>query len=245
VIAAALASVSKAWPDGRPALHDLSLDVPAGRILVLLGRSGAGKTTALKTLNRLVVPDSGRATVLDRDTQDWDPVELRRHIGYVVQEGALFPHMSVLENAGLVPRLLGWPRERCLLRAREVLGLVGLPPGPFADRAPRELSGGERQRVGVARALAAEPALLLMDEPFGALDPVTRLGLQRDFLAWQRRLGTSVVLVTHDVAEALRLADAIAVLEGGRLVQAGTPLQIRNEPEPTLVRPLLEAAGLL
>jgi len=245
VVAAALTNVSKAWPDGRLALDGLSLEAPEGRILVLLGRSGAGKTTALKTLNRLVTPDAGSAFVLGREAADWDPVALRRRIGYVVQEGALLPHLSVLDNVAIVPRLLGWTPERRHSRAREMLSLVGLTPERFAERAPRELSGGERQRVGVARALAVEPALLLMDEPFGALDPITRLGLQREFLAWQRRLGTSVVLVTHDVAEALRLADMVAVLEQGRLVQAGSPQQVRSDPEPSLVRPLFEGAGLL
>jgi osmoprotectant transport system ATP-binding protein len=245
VVAAALTNVRKAWPDGRAALDGLSLEVPEGRILVLLGRSGAGKTTALKAINRLVAPDSGQVVVLGREASDWDPVELRRRIGYVVQEGALLPHFDVLDNVAIVPRLLGWTPERRRARARDVLALVGLPPDRFATRAPRELSGGERQRVGVARALAAEPALLLMDEPFGALDPLTRLGLQGEFLEWQQRLHTSVVLVTHDVAEALRLADVIAILEAGRLLQAGTPEQVRQDPEPGIVRPLFTAAGLL
>jgi osmoprotectant transport system ATP-binding protein len=242
--AAALSGVSKAWPDGRAALQDVSLEAPEGRVLVLLGTSGAGKTTALKTLNRMVVPDAGRVHVLGRDAAEWDAVKLRRRVGWVIQEGGLFPHLSVLENVALVPRLLGWDEARRAVRAREMLELVGLRPERFGMARPATLSGGEAQRVGVARALAAEPSLLLMDEPFGALDPLTRLELQREFQGWQKRLGTTVVLVTHDVAEAFRLGDTVAVLNAGRVVQSGTPDEIRARPEPSFTRPFLEAAGL-
>ncbi len=244
-IAASLEAVYKTWPDGRPGLAGVSLAAPQGRILVLLGTSGAGKTTALKALNRLVTPDAGRVEVLGREAADWDPVELRRRVGWVVQEGALFPHLSVTENVAIVPRLLGWEATRCEARATEMLDLVGLPAARFARLAPAQLSGGERQRVGVARALAAEPSLLLMDEPFGALDPITRLDLQREFVTWQRRLGTTAILVTHEVAEALRVGDVVAVMHAGRVRQAGSPAEIRQQPEPEFVRPFLEAAGLL
>lgn len=242
--AASLENVRKSYRAGSAALDGLSLEVPAAGILVLLGTSGSGKTTALKLLNRLVAPDSGRVVVLGREAVAWDPIELRRRVGWVVQEGALFPHMGVLENVALVPRLRGVPERERSERARELLALVGLHPDRFAALRPRELSGGERQRVGVARALAGEPALLLMDEPFGALDPITRLGLQREFVAWQRRLGTAVVFVTHDVAEALRLGDRVAVMDRGRVAQSGTPAEIRSHPEPDFVAPFLEAAGL-
>jgi osmoprotectant transport system ATP-binding protein len=244
VTAASLTDVRKAYRAGGAALDGLTLEVPAGGTLVLLGTSGSGKTTALKLLNRLVVPDSGRVVVLGRDAAEWDPIELRKHVGWVVQEGALFPHMSVGENVSLVPRLRGASEREQAERARATLELVGLPPDRFAALPPRELSGGERQRVGVARALAGEPALLLMDEPFGALDPITRLALQREFVAWQRRLGTAVLFVTHDVAEALRLGDRVAVMDRGRVVQSGTPEEIRARPEPSFVAPFLEAAGL-
>ncbi|HET7293984.1 MAG TPA: ATP-binding cassette domain-containing protein [Vicinamibacteria bacterium] len=243
--AASLADVRKSYRSGSFALDGLSLECPEGRILVLLGTSGSGKTTALKLLNRLVTPDAGRVVVLGREATAWDPVELRRRVGWVVQEGALFPHLSVLDNVSLVPRLRGLPEPGCAERGRELLALVGLPPERFAGLRPLELSGGERQRVGVARALAGEPALLLMDEPFGALDPITRFGLRREFAAWQRRLQTSVVLVTHDVAEALQLGDLVAVMDRGRIVQSGPPAEIRERPEPAFVRPFLEAAGLL
>jgi len=245
VSAALLDAVHKTWPDGRAGLAGVSLEAPEGRILVLLGTSGAGKTTALKTLNRLVTPDAGRVVVLGRQASDWDPVELRRRVGWVVQEGALFPHLRVQDNVAIVPRLLGWAPGRCEARADEMLELVGLPAARFRHLAPAQLSGGERQRVGVARALAAEPKLLLMDEPFGSLDPITRLDLQREFAAWQRRLGTTVILVTHDVAEAFRVGDLVGVMHAGRVRQSGTPHEIRLRPEPEFVRPFLEAAGLL
>ena len=237
-----LHGVSKRYPAGTLALDEVSLQVDEGRVLVLLGRSGSGKTTALKTINRLVEADSGRVVVLGRPVAEWDPVALRRRIGYVIQEAGLLPHMSVAENVALVPRLLGWDEERRRQRARERLALVGLDPDRFAPLRPRELSGGERQRVGLARALAADPPVLLMDEPFGALDPLTRRRLQDEFRELQRRMGTSVVLVTHDVPEAMRLGDQVAVMDGGRVLQSGTPEEIRGAPQPGFVRDFLAAA---
>ncbi len=240
--AAALAGVTKRFGGGAPALDGLTLSVAQGEILVLLGTSGSGKTTALKTLNRLVRADSGRVTVLGRDVEGWDPIELRRSIGYVIQEVGLLPHLTVAENVGIVPRLLGWEEPRRAARARELLSLVGLDPDRFGPARPRELSGGERQRAGLARALAADPPLLLMDEPFGALDPLTRRRLQDEFKALQGRLGKTVVLVTHDVPEALRLGDRVAVMHAGRVVQEGTPAEIRDRPQPGFVHDFVAAA---
>jgi osmoprotectant transport system ATP-binding protein len=239
--AASLDDVHKAYGP-TVALDGVSLVAPRGRILVLLGTSGSGKTTALKTINRLVVPDSGRIAVLGRPIEGWDPVALRRQVGYVIQEVGLLPHLTVEDNVGLVPRLLGWPEDRRAARTRERLALVGLEPGRFLPLRPNQLSGGERQRVGLARALAVDPPLLLMDEPFGALDPLTRRRIQDEFRDLQRRLGTTVVLVTHDVPEALRLADHVAVLHAGRVVQAATPDELRAAPQPGFVQDFLAAA---
>jgi osmoprotectant transport system ATP-binding protein len=237
-----LVDVRKHFPTGTTALDGVSLAVDEGRVLVLLGTSGSGKTTALKTINRLVEVDSGRVSVLGQDVQSWDPIALRRRIGYVIQEAGLLPHMTVGENVALVPLLLGWAEERRRERTRELLSLVGLAPDRYAPSLPRQLSGGERQRVGLARALAADPPLLLMDEPFGALDPLTRRRLQDEFHELQGRLGKSVVFVTHDVAEALRLADEIAVMDQGRVLQRGSPSQIRDTPLPGFVRDFVTAA---
>jgi osmoprotectant transport system ATP-binding protein len=237
-----LADVRKRYPTGVVALDGISLRVEEGRVLVLLGTSGSGKTTALKTVNRLVEPDAGRVTVLGREVTAWEPIALRRGIGYVIQEAGLLPHMTVAQNVALVPLLLGWPEERRTARVRELLTLVGLAPDRFAPLLPRELSGGERQRVGLARALAADPPLLLMDEPFGALDPLTRRRLQDEFKELQGRRRKSVVLVTHDVPEALRLADEVAVMDAGRVLQRGTPAEIRDAPQPGFVRDFVAAA---
>jgi len=198
-------------------LDRLSFRLEPGRTLVLLGRSGSGKTTALKMLNGLLEPTSGQVFVGERATGDWDLIELRRSIGYVIQEVGLFPHFTIGENVALVPRLKGWPAARIQSRVAELLHQVGLDPGNFLHRYPRQLSGGQRQRVGVARALAAEPKLLLFDEPFGALDPVTRLELQDQFLELRERLSITSIFVTHDVREALRLGTEIALLHRGRL----------------------------
>ena len=208
---------------GREVLGDLNLEVETGETLVLLGRSGAGKTTALKMVNGLLFPMSGEVWVDGRATTSWDPIRLRRRIGYVIQEVGLFPHFTVAENVGLVPRLDGWLPERIEARVRELMGQVGLEPEQFAHRYPRELSGGQRQRVGVARALAADPPLLLFDEPFGALDPVTRLEVQRLFLELRRALGKSAIFVTHDVREAMLVGTRIGLLHQGRLELLAAP----------------------
>jgi osmoprotectant transport system ATP-binding protein len=237
-----LRDVRKRFASGAVALDGVSLQVPEGRTLVLLGTSGSGKTTALKTVNRLVVADAGEVVVLGRDVARWDPIELRRRIGYVIQEAGLLPHQTVAGNVSLVPRLLGWPEDRQRERTRALLELVGLPPDRFGPLRPAQLSGGERQRVGIARALAADPPVLLMDEPFGALDPLTRRRLQDEFRALQQRLGKTVLLVTHDVSEALRLGDAVAVMHEGRVVQQGPPEAIRERPDPGFVRDFVTAA---
>src|SRR5260221_8703796 len=206
----------------REILRGLTLDVEEGETLVLLGRSGSGKTTALRLVNALLTPSAGQVLVEGRATTDWNPIGLRRRIGYVIQEAGLFPHFTVAQNVAIVPRLNLWPEAKTAARVDELLERVGLPPGEFAARFPRELSGGQRQRVGVARALAADPDLLLFDEPFGALDPVTRESIQDEFLRLNARIKKTVVIVTHDVAEAGRLAEEIVLLDHGRVVQRGT-----------------------
>jgi osmoprotectant transport system ATP-binding protein len=237
-----LRDVRKRYASGVQALDGVSLSVEDGRVLVLLGTSGSGKTTALKTVNRLVTPDAGEVVVLGREVREWDEVALRRRIGYVIQEAGLLPHLTVAANVELVPRLLGWPADRRAARSRELLALVGLPPDRYGGTMPARLSGGERQRVGLARALAADPPLLLMDEPFGALDPLTRRRLQDEFKDLQRRLGKTVMLVTHDVPEALRLADEVVVMDLGRVVQSGLPEAVRAAPEPGFVADFFRAA---
>lgn len=212
-------------------LSGLTLSIEPGEVVVLVGRSGAGKSTILRLANRLLLPTSGAVRVEGRDTREWDGIRLRRRIGYVLQDVGLFPHMSVEENVGLVPRLERWAVERIRTRAHALLDLVGLPPATFALRRPSELSGGQRQRVGVARALAADPPILLMDEPFGALDPVTRLELQREFIRIQRELKTTVVLVTHDMSEAFALARRIGVLDAGRLVICDVPAEVARSQD--------------
>jgi osmoprotectant transport system ATP-binding protein len=210
----------------------ISLEIHQGETLVLLGRSGSGKTTLLKLINRLLEPQKGAVLVQDRATIDWDRIELRRRIGYVIQEGGLFPHFTVGENVALVPSLENWDREKTSKRVRELLALVGLDPTQFADRRPNQLSGGQRQRVGVARALAADPPILLMDEPFGALDPVTRAEMQREFADITRRLGKAIVFVTHDLREARRLATRIVLLQSGRIVASATPEEFLRIDHP-------------
>jgi osmoprotectant transport system ATP-binding protein len=202
---------------GREVLSGLSFKLEEGQTLVLLGRSGSGKTTALRMVNALLFPSAGQVLVEGRPTTAWNPIELRRRIGYVIQETGLFPHFTVANNVAVVPRLNGWTQERIVARVHELLERVGLPPVEYAGRYPRELSGGQRQRVGVARALAADPPLLLFDEPFGALDPVTRHEVRREFTALARDLGKTTLFVTHDVREALELGDRIGLLAQGRL----------------------------
>jgi osmoprotectant transport system ATP-binding protein len=217
--------------DGRVALDALDLSIGEGEAVALVGRSGAGKSTLLKLANRLLLPQAGAVLVEGRDTRDWDPIELRRRTGYVLQEIGLFPHLSVEENVSLVPRLEGIPPLRRRARAFELLELVGLPPAEFAHRWPRELSGGQRQRVGVARALAMKPPVLLMDEPFGALDSITRSELQREFQRIQRELGQTALIVTHDIVEAFFLGSRVGVLDSGRMVVCETPSAVARSSD--------------
>lgn len=215
-----------------PIISDLNLSVARGETLVLLGESGCGKTTTLKLVNRLFEPTSGEVVVEGKSTTDWDPIQLRRRIGYVIQEGGLFPHFTIGRNVGLVPSLLHWDEGRVATRVEELLGLVGLEPRIYTDRFPRELSGGQRQRAGVARALAADPPLLLLDEPFGALDPLTRASLQREFAELSQRLGKTAILVTHDVREALLLGKRIGLMHRGQLLLVETPEQFLESDNP-------------
>jgi osmoprotectant transport system ATP-binding protein len=213
-------------------VNEINFAVTSGETLVLLGRSGSGKTTLLRLINRLLTPTDGQVLVGGRLTTEWDPIRLRRGIGYVIQDAGLFPHFTVAENVALVPTLEKWDAARTTSRVSELLTLVGLDPGEFAARKPHELSGGQRQRVGVARALAADPKILLMDEPFGALDPVTRAELQHEFGALARRLGKTIVFVTHDLREALLLASRIILLQSGRIVADGTPEEFLHIDHP-------------
>jgi osmoprotectant transport system ATP-binding protein len=215
-----------------PLISQLSMEVNSGETLVLLGRSGSGKTTLLRLINRMLAPSKGEVVVEGRSTVDWDAIRLRRHIGYVIQEAGLFPHFTVADNVGLVPKLEKWDPARIAERTDELLKIVGLDPKEFARRRPAQLSGGQRQRVGVARALGADPSILLMDEPFGALDPVTRSELQREFSALARRLGKTIVFVTHDLREALLLASRIVLLENGKIVASAGPNEFLRIDHP-------------
>ena len=227
-------NVSYGLGNGNEILAGLNLEIHQGETLVLLGRSGSGKTTTLKLINRLITPTGGEILVDGRAIRDWDIVRLRRGIGYVIQEVGLFPHFTIERNIGLVPKLENWPSDRIRERVEELLKLVGLDPG-IASRHPHELSGGQRQRVGVARALAADPPILLMDEPFGALDPLTRAELQREFLELQRRLGKTVVFVTHDLHEALLLGTRVALMDAGKLVTLQTRAGFLEASDPLVV----------
>ncbi|HEX5596257.1 MAG TPA: ABC transporter ATP-binding protein [Micromonosporaceae bacterium] len=232
-----LDGVGKRFPDGTTAVDELNLRVRAGELAVLIGPSGCGKSTLLRMINRLVEPTAGRILLDDEDITRADPVQLRRRIGYVIQDVGLFPHQTVHANVGTVPRLLGWPRAKTRARADELLELVGLDPHRFGSRYPHELSGGQRQRVGVARALAADPVVLLMDEPFSAVDPIVRTRLQEEFLRLQAEVRKTIVLVTHDLDEAVRLGDRIAVLsQGGKLEQFAPPAAILGTPATPFVR---------
>jgi osmoprotectant transport system ATP-binding protein len=226
-----LEGVTKSYGSGTLAVGNLSLEIEDGELAALVGPSGCGKTTTLRMINRLIEPTSGRILIDGQDVLSKDPVVMRRGIGYVIQQGGLFPHRRVFDNVAVVPRLLGWESARVNRRVNELLELVGLDPGDYGRRFPHELSGGERQRVGVARALGADPPVLLMDEPFGAVDPVTRQRLQNQFLDLQRELKKSIVFVTHDIEEAAKLSDRIAVLsKGGVLEQYDTPAEILGRP---------------
>src|SRR5437660_624353 len=226
-----LDGVTKRYGDGTVAVLELSLEVAEGEVCVLVGPSGCGKTTTMRMINRLIEPTAGRIYLDGEDVTEADPVQLRRRIGYVIQQVGLFPHQTVAQNVATVPHLLGWDRHRVARRVDELLELVGLEPSGFASRYPSELSGGQRQRAGVARALAADPPVLLMDEPFGAIDPITRDRLQAEFLRLQEEVRKTVVFVTHDVDEAVRVGDRIAVMaEGGVLQQYATPPEILGEP---------------
>jgi osmoprotectant transport system ATP-binding protein len=217
------------------AVDRVSFEVASGETCVLLGPSGCGKTTTLRMINRLVTPSAGKIHLAGRDTDTVDPVELRRGIGYVIQQIGLFPNMTVAENIGVVPRLLGWDAARRRRRAEELLALLALPPGAFADRYPSELSGGQAQRVGVARALAVDPPVLLMDEPFAALDPVNREAIQDEFLRMQQKLRKTILFVSHDIDEAVKMADRIAIFNAGRLVQFAAPDEMLAHPADAFV----------
>lgn len=217
---------------GQTLLSDLNLSIPKGETVALLGRSGAGKSTALKLINRMLEPTDGEVSVNGRSTLNWNPIALRRQIGYIIQDVGLFPHYSVEENIALLPRLQHWPEERIRTRVAQLLELVGLNSGEYLRRYPHELSGGQRQRVGIARALAADPPILLMDEPFGALDPLTRAEVQCEFQTVQQNLAKTIVIVTHHVGEALLLGTRIAVLDAGKLVGVYSPKEFFNATEP-------------
>ncbi|MGP9812063.1 ATP-binding cassette domain-containing protein [Rhodopseudomonas sp. NSM] len=225
--------VDKSFDGGRvKAVDGVSLSVAPGELLAIVGGSGSGKTTLLRLANRLIEADAGTITIDGEDIRAADPIALRRRIGIVFQAGALFPHLSVAGNIGITPKLLGWPRDRIAARVDELLDLVRLDRAQYRDRFPHELSGGQRQRVGVARALAAKPAIVLMDEPFGALDPLTRDALGEDFRALHERLGLTTVLITHDITEALLLADRVAVMRAGRLLAQGSAMELAHSTEP-------------
>lgn len=233
--------VSKSYASGNAAVCDMSLDIEGQEFVVLIGPSGSGKSTTLTLINRLIEPSAGSIEIDGEDIAHADPAKLRRHIGFVFQGVGLFPHLSVAENIGITPRLLRWERRRVAERTRELLQLVRLPPERYAARYPRELSGGEQQRVGLARALAAEPKILLMDEPFGALDPLVRDELGAEVRRIHDRLGLTTVLVTHDMTEALLLADRIIVIHDGSIMQSGAPAQLVTSPAGALVREMIES----
>jgi osmoprotectant transport system ATP-binding protein len=229
------------FPGRAPVLRQLSLSLEPGQVVALVGRSGAGKSTLLKLINRLLVPTSGRVIVEGRDTREWDGIRLRRRIGYVFQNVGLFPHMTVAQNIEIVPRLEQWAAARARARARELLDLVGLRPAEYAERRPHELSGGQQQRVGVARALAVDPPIILMDEPFGALDPLTRAEVRGQFSQLQEQLRKTIVIVTHDLSEAFALGQRVGVLDHGELVVYDTPGRVAASNDPR-VRAFVEAA---
>ena len=230
------------YAGGPPIVRGLSFACHAGETVALVGRSGAGKSTLLRLANRLLLPTGGEVVVEGRTTGDWDPIRLRRRIGYVMQDAGLFPHMTVQENVGIVPLLEGWDPERIKARTHQLLEMVGLSTGTYATRRPAELSGGQRQRVGLARALAAEPPILLMDEPFGALDPITRAEMRREFARIEGQIRTTALFVTHDIAEAFALGDRVGVMEAGQLIAIDTPGALTRSNDAR-VRALIDSAS--
>ncbi|WP_280145542.1 betaine/proline/choline family ABC transporter ATP-binding protein [Bacillus amyloliquefaciens] len=239
-----LENVSKTYKDGKKAVNSINLNIAKGEFICFIGPSGCGKTTTMKMINRLIEPSEGRILIEDRNIMEQDPVELRRSIGYVIQQIGLFPHMTIQQNITLVPKLLKHPAEKRKERARELLKLVDMGP-EYLDRYPHELSGGQQQRIGVLRALAAEPPLILMDEPFGALDPITRDSLQEEFKKLQKTLHKTIVFVTHDMDEAIKLADRIVILKAGEIVQAGTPDEILRFPANEFVEEFIGKERLI
>lgn len=233
-------ALAKRFPGGVEAVRDVSFQVDAGELVALVGESGCGKTTTLKCINRLLEPSAGRIKVEGEDVAGIDAVALRRRIGWVMQGDGLFPHLTAAANIAVTPKLLGWPAADIAARVDELLQLVRLDPDEFRDRRPADMSGGQRQRVGVARALASRSNLVLMDEPFGALDPITRDGLRSDVMALKDKLGFAAVLVTHDMAEALLTADRIAVMDQGRIIQYGAPSELLDQPADPIVERMLE-----
>ncbi|MFZ4286190.1 ABC transporter ATP-binding protein [Variovorax sp. HJSM1_2] len=232
--------LTKQFPGAqRPAVDGLSLTIPEGELCVLIGSSGCGKTTTMRMINRMIEPDAGLIEVAGRNVREQDAVALRRNIGYVIQQTGLFPHFTIAENIATVPRLLGWPEPRIQARVDELLALVGLVPEQYRQRYPRELSGGQRQRVGVARALAADPPVMLMDEPFGAIDPINRASLQDEFLRILQQLKKTIVFVTHDIDEALKMGDRVAILRDGRILQVDTPDALLATPANEFVASFL------
>jgi len=237
-----ITGLTKRFPGtAHPAVDTLTLNVPEGAVCVLIGPSGCGKTTTMRIINRMIEPDAGTVIVNGRNVMDVDPVTLRRHIGYVIQQIGLFPHWSIADNVATVPKLLGWDETRIAARVDELLALVGMDPGMYRGRFPRELSGGQKQRVGVARALAADPPVMLMDEPFGAIDPITRTHLQDEFLRILHDLRKTIVFVTHDIDEAIRMGDRIAIMKDGALVQYDTPEAILAAPADAFVEAFVGA----
>lgn len=227
--------ITKSYLPGINAVADFTLSVAKGELLAIIGPSGCGKTTVLKMLNRLVEPTSGRILLHGEDIRTLDPTALRRSMGYVIQQVGLFPHMTILENITVVPDILGWPAEKQRARAYELLDLIDMNPSEFARRFPYQLSGGQQQRIGVLRALAADPAVILMDEPFGAVDPLTRTKLQQELKTLHTRLKKTILLVTHDIDEAFRLADRVLLMQSGRIVQVGTPAELLDRPATSFV----------
>ncbi|GJL51938.1 ATP-binding cassette domain-containing protein [Candidatus Nitrospira salsa] len=232
--------VTKQFPNGVHALHDINWNVQVGETMALIGESGSGKTTLLRLLNRLDEPTSGEIRIQDKSANHENPIELRRRLGYVQQDGGLLPHWTVEQNVGLVPTLLGWSPHQCHAQIKTMLELVSLAPEEYLARYPAELSGGQRQRVAVARALAGNPDIVLLDEPFGALDALTRIDIQNQFLDLKQRLNKTMVLVTHDLREAIRLGDRITVLRQGHIMQVGSPKELMNCPTNTYVESLLQ-----